>query len=226
MLAGREHRLVHPAGEGPHRRGVRRRARGRRPGAAAGRGRAGPPVRPGPGRQTGPAAPAPQQVTVRPGRSGCSTRSPRHRRSSRNGRMDLLATNALGRALYSPVYDDPPPTGRTSPASSSSTPGPRLPPRLGRRRRHHCGDPAHRGRPRPGDPDLRDLVGELSTGSEEFRARWAAHDVRLHRTGVKVPPPRRRRPGPRLPLHGPAAEPGPAPDHIHRRARDAVARTP
>jgi hypothetical protein len=29
------------------------------------------------------------------------------------------------------------------------------------------------------------LVGELSTRSEDFRTRWAAHNVRLHRTGVK-----------------------------------------
>lgn len=29
------------------------------------------------------------------------------------------------------------------------------------------------------------VVGELSTRSEDFRTRWAAHDVRLHRTGVK-----------------------------------------
>jgi hypothetical protein len=28
-------------------------------------------------------------------------------------------------------------------------------------------------------------VGELSTRSEAFRTRWAAHDVRLHRTGSK-----------------------------------------
>jgi hypothetical protein len=32
---------------------------------------------------------------------------------------------------------------------------------------------------------LSDLVGELSTRSEEFRVRWAAHNVRLHHTGVK-----------------------------------------
>jgi hypothetical protein len=31
---------------------------------------------------------------------------------------------------------------------------------------------------------LSDLVGELSTRSEEFRVRWAAHDVLLHRSGV------------------------------------------
>jgi hypothetical protein len=37
----------------------------------------------------------------------------------------------------------------------------------------------------PYDRDLSDLVGELSTRSEEFRVRWAAHDVRIHTTGVK-----------------------------------------
>jgi MmyB-like transcription regulator ligand binding domain len=30
-----------------------------------------------------------------------------------------------------------------------------------------------------------DLIGELSTRSEEFRARWAAHHVRIHTTGTK-----------------------------------------
>jgi MmyB-like transcription regulator ligand binding domain len=34
----------------------------------------------------------------------------------------------------------------------------------------------------PYDRALTDLVGELSTRSEDFRIRWAAHDVRLHRT--------------------------------------------
>ena len=37
----------------------------------------------------------------------------------------------------------------------------------------------------PHDRALSDLVGELSTRSEEFRTLWAAHDVREHRTGVK-----------------------------------------
>lgn len=38
----------------------------------------------------------------------------------------------------------------------------------------------------PYDKGLTDLVGELSTRSEEFRTRWASHDVRLHRTGHKL----------------------------------------
>lgn len=37
----------------------------------------------------------------------------------------------------------------------------------------------------PYDRDLSDLVGELSTQSEEFRTRWARHDARYHDTGKK-----------------------------------------
>lgn len=37
----------------------------------------------------------------------------------------------------------------------------------------------------PRDRALRELVGELSTLSPEFRSRWAAHDVLMHHDGVK-----------------------------------------
>ena len=37
----------------------------------------------------------------------------------------------------------------------------------------------------PHDKALHDLVGELSTRSEEFRRRWSSHDVRLHGAGIK-----------------------------------------
>jgi transcriptional regulator with XRE-family HTH domain len=37
----------------------------------------------------------------------------------------------------------------------------------------------------PYDRALTDLVGELSTRSEDFRVRWAAHNVKFHRTGIK-----------------------------------------
>jgi transcriptional regulator with XRE-family HTH domain len=103
----------------------------------------------------------------------------------RNGRLDILAINALGRALYAPVLD-----------------GGRLPANLARfnfldPRAHDFypdwNDAANTsvallrteaGRD-PRNRDLTDLVGELATLSEEFRTRWAAHDVRLHRAGVK-----------------------------------------
>ena len=37
----------------------------------------------------------------------------------------------------------------------------------------------------PYDRGLSDLVGELSTRSQEFRTPWAAHNVRYHHTGRK-----------------------------------------
>jgi MmyB-like transcription regulator ligand binding domain len=37
----------------------------------------------------------------------------------------------------------------------------------------------------PHDRRLAELVGELSMRSEEFRTRWASHDVRFHNTGTK-----------------------------------------
>jgi transcriptional regulator with XRE-family HTH domain len=102
-----------------------------------------------------------------------------------NGRMDVLAANTLGRALYSPVFDDP-----RRPANIARFQF--LDPRA--RDFHPDWNGAatttvailrtEAGR-HPDDPDLRELVGELSTVSEEFRTRWAAHDVRIHRTGVK-----------------------------------------
>jgi hypothetical protein len=52
---------------------------------------------------------------------------------------------------------------------------------------------SHAGR-NPYDRVLQDLIGELSTRSDEFRVRWAAHNVRFHRTGRQAPaPPDRRR---------------------------------
>ena len=37
----------------------------------------------------------------------------------------------------------------------------------------------------PHDKSLTDLIGELATRSEEFRSRWARHNVKYHRTASK-----------------------------------------
>lgn len=37
----------------------------------------------------------------------------------------------------------------------------------------------------PDDRGLSDLLGQLSTRSDGFRVRWAAHDVGFHRTAIK-----------------------------------------
>jgi transcriptional regulator with XRE-family HTH domain len=104
----------------------------------------------------------------------------------RNGRLDILATNPLGRALYSELYRDP-----VRPANHARFAF------LDPRARDFWIDweraaddtvgilRAEAGR-NPYDRALTDLVGELSTRSEEFRTRWAAHNVHLHRTGNKL----------------------------------------
>jgi hypothetical protein len=109
----------------------------------------------------------------------------------RNGRLDLLAINALGRALYSPVFDDPGSKDSGRPANLARFNF--LDPRA-RDFYPNWDDAAHTsvallrteaGRD-PHNRDLTALVGELATRSDEFRTRWAAHDVRLHQRGTKI----------------------------------------
>nr|WP_062996278.1 helix-turn-helix transcriptional regulator [Nocardia mikamii] len=104
----------------------------------------------------------------------------------RNGRLDILASNQLGRALYAPVLDNPAYRGNIARFDF-------LDPRAGDFYPDHDGAlavavallRAETGR-HPDDPDLTALIGELATHSEAFRTRWAAHDVRIHRGGIKT----------------------------------------
>jgi transcriptional regulator with XRE-family HTH domain len=104
----------------------------------------------------------------------------------RNGRMDLLATNKLGRALYSPAYDE---TGRPNNLAwfAFMNPAARTfyPDWNGAANVAVALLRTEAGR-NPQDPGLTALVGELSTCSAEFRTRWAAHNVRTHYTGTKT----------------------------------------
>src|SRR5271166_2142861 len=67
--------------------------------------------------------------------------------------------------------------------------------RPARRAAGRAGSAAGRGRAQPARPGaVRPDRGELATRSETFRTWWPAHNVRLHRTGVKhldLAPPRR-----------------------------------
>jgi transcriptional regulator with XRE-family HTH domain len=102
-----------------------------------------------------------------------------------NGRLDLLATNELGRALYSPLQTNgpgPPNIARfqfLEPSAHDYYPdwdgAANVTAALLR---------TEAGR-NPDDKELRALIGELSTLSEEFRTRWATHNVRLHHAGTK-----------------------------------------
>ncbi|MET7701036.1 helix-turn-helix transcriptional regulator [Streptomyces sp. NPDC005485] len=106
-----------------------------------------------------------------------------------NGRLDIVATNALARALFAPVFD----------SRSVGVPG-----RPNFARFWFLDDASHdfaadwdgavnmtaallraeAGR-YPSDKALRELIGELSTLSPEFRTRWASHNVRIHHGGIK-----------------------------------------
>jgi MmyB-like transcription regulator ligand binding domain/Helix-turn-helix domain len=104
----------------------------------------------------------------------------------RNNRMDVLAANRLGRALFADLY-------------AEGAAGFNL-------ARYLFLDPRSRGfyphwevvardavaalrteaGRNPYDRGLTDLVGELSTRSDEFRTWWAAHNVKFHTTAAKV----------------------------------------
>lgn len=106
-----------------------------------------------------------------------------------NGRLDIVATNALARALFSPLFRSPTtdPRGRPNFARFWF---------LDKDSRDFIGDwdsaatittallRAEAGR-YPDDKALRELIGELSTVSAEFRTQWATHTVRIHHGGVK-----------------------------------------
>ncbi|WP_037851201.1 helix-turn-helix domain-containing protein [Streptomyces sp. NRRL S-340] len=107
----------------------------------------------------------------------------------RNGRLDVVATNPLARALHAPMFDSPATDGRGRANFA----------------RYHFLDAGSRdffadwesgaaatvallraeaGR-EPHDRALRELIGELSTLSPDFRTLWAAHDVRIRHEGTK-----------------------------------------
>jgi transcriptional regulator with XRE-family HTH domain len=103
----------------------------------------------------------------------------------RNGRLDLLAANRLGRALYSPVF-----SSQAQPANTARFLflDPAAPEFFTEWERHAQDTVAilrsEAGR-HPHDRALSGLIGELSTRSPAFRTWWAAHNVRFHRSGVK-----------------------------------------
>ena len=102
-----------------------------------------------------------------------------------NGRLDILYANPIAEALYSEHLRDP-----VRPANSARFLF--LDPR-GRTFYIDWDTVAHdvvaelhgeAGR-NPYDRSLAELIGLLSTRSEEFRVLWASHDVRFHRSGTK-----------------------------------------
>src|SRR3954451_9043123 len=102
-----------------------------------------------------------------------------------NGRLDAVATNRLGAALFSEMFVLP-----QRPVNAARFVF------LDPRARTFYRDWEGNGRQivallrveagrSPYDRILTDLVGELATRSDLFRTLWASHDVRVHRTGSK-----------------------------------------
>src|ERR1700716_442045 len=102
-----------------------------------------------------------------------------------NERLDLLAANQLGRALFCELYAAPARPVNCArfvfldaKAESFYDDWEYVAGECVAILRSAAGrDPHDRG--------LSDLVDELAAQSEAFRIRWAAHDVRFHNTGVK-----------------------------------------
>jgi transcriptional regulator with XRE-family HTH domain len=103
----------------------------------------------------------------------------------RNGRLDMLAANTLGRALYSPLFDTPGGTPNLARFRFFDPAARQFYPDFADSARTNVELLRTEAGRDPFNPSLTRLFGELSTRSEEFRALWAAHNVRLHRTGVK-----------------------------------------
>jgi len=103
-----------------------------------------------------------------------------------NSRLDVLAVNDLGRALYAPMFDGDSPVNTARFLFLDEYAARQLFPDW----EHIANDTVsilriEAGR-RPDDPALVALIGRLSTRSQPFRTRWAAHDVKTHRAGAKV----------------------------------------
>ena len=103
----------------------------------------------------------------------------------RNERMDFIAANVLGRALYAPVLADHVQPANTARFMFLNPEAPTFFPDWEQNANDVVAVLRGSAGRTPHDRSLSDLVGELATRSEEFRTRWAAHNVRFHRTGLK-----------------------------------------
>ena len=103
----------------------------------------------------------------------------------RNGRLGVLATNLLGRAVYSEMLEDrsaPPNLARFAFLDERSR---RFYPDWDRAANDTVAILRTEAGRDPYDDGLTTLVGTLSTRSPQFRVRWAAHNVKQHYSGKK-----------------------------------------
>ncbi len=103
-----------------------------------------------------------------------------------NQRQDMIATNHLARALYSPMYRDPRRPVNHSRFIFLDSAAATVYPDWERAADTNVAILRTESGRFPRDRELAQLIGELSMRSEAFRTRWAAHNVRRHVTGTKV----------------------------------------
>jgi transcriptional regulator with XRE-family HTH domain len=102
-----------------------------------------------------------------------------------NNRSDLLATNLLGRALYADLYNDPNGAPNFARFTFLDSAAHRFYPDWELAADTTVANLRTAAGQDPHNKSLHDLVGELSTRSDEFRSRWSSHNVRTHGTGIK-----------------------------------------
>jgi hypothetical protein len=104
----------------------------------------------------------------------------------RNSRYDILAANPLGRALYAPLFTAPLFTAPETPVNTArfvflDERAPGFFVDWERVAADSVGALRVQAGLTPHDPALSALIGDLATRSDEFRVRWGAHDVYVHR---------------------------------------------
>jgi transcriptional regulator with XRE-family HTH domain len=103
----------------------------------------------------------------------------------RNARLDILAANWLGTALFAPVLSSPAQPANNARFLFLDPAAPEFYCDWERQAQDVVAILRTEAGRSPQDRGLSNLIGELSTRSDNFRTWWAAHNVRFHRTGVK-----------------------------------------
>ncbi|MEU9398557.1 helix-turn-helix transcriptional regulator [Streptomyces sp. SID4985] len=102
-----------------------------------------------------------------------------------NNRLDALAANPLGRALYSEMYADVASGGNVVRFAFLARAARRLYTDWERMARFTVGALRVEAARNPHDRELSRLIGELSTRSDEFRVMWGSQDVHVFRDSTK-----------------------------------------
>jgi len=102
-----------------------------------------------------------------------------------NGHLDVVAANALGRALYAPVFGRSAATPNLARSVFLDPSAAAVFPDWATAADDVVALLRAEAARVPDSPEVIALVGELATRSEPFRTRWAAHNVKAHHHGAK-----------------------------------------